>query len=39
MVRGVVADKKLLVQIESKIVVLSFVAIRNYGVQSKVNEN
>jgi hypothetical protein len=34
LVHGTVADKKLLVQPESKIDVLSVLAIRNYGVNS-----
>jgi hypothetical protein len=39
LVHGAVADKKLLVHMESSIAVSSVVAVDMVGVQSKVNAN
>jgi hypothetical protein len=39
LVHGAVADKKLLVQPESRIAVSSVAAVNMVGVQSKVNAN
>jgi hypothetical protein len=39
LVHGAVADKKLLLNLESSITVSSVVAVNMVGVQSKVNAN